>query len=108
MINHILPRSSPVTTKHTGNVCAAMTSLIRAIALPVRLSSDIVTSPLPKYRIIHLNNSNNLRIYLIVDPFQSIVNYNKSYEYIDSIELDYSHQNPMLSSLVHDSINNQI
>jgi hypothetical protein len=42
MINNILPKSSPVTTKHTGNVCAAITSLIRATVSLVRTSSDTV------------------------------------------------------------------
>jgi hypothetical protein len=44
MINKVLPKSSPITTKHTGNVCAAMTSLIRAIVSAVRISSDTATS----------------------------------------------------------------
>jgi len=108
IINYLLPKSSPVTTKHTGNVCAAITSLIRAIVSLVRILLDIDPSRLPKYKIISSNNSNTLRINLIVDPFQLIVNYNKSYEYIDLIELAFFHQNPMLSSLVHYSIKNQI
>jgi len=62
-----------------------MTSLIREIVLPVRISLDNARSRLPKYKMISSNISNTLEIYLIVDPFQLIVNYNKSYEYIDLI-----------------------
>jgi hypothetical protein len=77
MINDDLPKSSPVTTKHTGNVCSAITSLSRAIVSSVRTSSDIVPSRLPKYKMINLNDLNILQTYLIVHPFPLIVNDNK-------------------------------
>jgi hypothetical protein len=44
MIKDLLLRSSPVTTSETGNFCAAITSLIRAIVSPVRTSSEIISS----------------------------------------------------------------
>ena len=48
---NLLPKSSPVTTRETGNVCAAITSLIRAIVSPVRISSEIASFRLSKYKI---------------------------------------------------------
>lgn len=105
----VLPKSSPVTTRHTGNVCAAITSLNRATVSLVRISLGIVPSRAPKYIILSIQMSRIFNFtYQIVDPFQLIVNYNKSYEYVDLIELVLLYQNPMLSSLVHYSINMQI
>jgi hypothetical protein len=54
-----LLKSSPVTTSDTGNFCAAITSLIRAMVSPVRISSEMDLSRLPKYQIIIISHIEN-------------------------------------------------
>jgi hypothetical protein len=46
----VILKSSPVTTRDTGDVCASITSLIRLIVSPVRVSSDGIPSRAPKYQ----------------------------------------------------------